>query len=111
MNHHATAEFRACHRALPAPVRAPAHENFELLKADPRHPSLHFERIGPVWSARVGLHHRAPAAQDGEDLLWFWIGTHAGYDRLVGAREHPADAANRSSGLAAPPACTFSTWV
>ena len=34
-------------------------KNFELLKSNPKHPSLHFKRIGKLWSARVGEHHRA----------------------------------------------------
>lgn len=65
------------------PVRQLADKNFALLKTDPRHRSLHFKRIGPLWSARVGLHHRALAAEAGADLVWFWIGTHAEYERLV----------------------------
>jgi hypothetical protein len=84
VKHFATPDFWACHRALPAAVRALADKNFELLKADPRHPSLHFKKVGDLWSARVGLHHRALAVADGEDLVWFWIGSHAGYDRLIG---------------------------
>jgi hypothetical protein len=31
----------------------------------------------------VGLHYRALAVEDGADLIWFWIGTHAEYDRLL----------------------------
>jgi hypothetical protein len=37
-----------------------------------------------MWSARVGIHYRAIAVEDGSDLIWFWIGHHAEYDRLVG---------------------------
>jgi len=37
------------------------------------------------WSARVGLHYRALAVEDGGNLLWVWIGTHSDYDRLVQA--------------------------
>ncbi|WP_436815073.1 ParE family toxin-like protein [Neorhizobium sp. DT-125] len=61
-----------------------ADENFELLKRDPKHPSLRFKRIGRFWSARVGKSWRALAIQDGEDFVWFWIGSHAGYDKLIG---------------------------
>lgn len=84
MNHHATKDFWHCYHALPDTVRQLADKNFALLKADPRHPSLHFKRIGPLWSARVGLHHRALAVAHGSDAIWFWIGTHAEYDRLTG---------------------------
>jgi hypothetical protein len=48
------------------------------------HPSLHWKRIsGAVWSARVSYQYRAVARVNGEDVLWFWIGSHAGYDRLL----------------------------
>jgi hypothetical protein len=34
---------------------------------------------------RVGLHHRALAVESGEDVIWFWIGSHAEYDTLLRA--------------------------
>jgi len=37
-----------------------------------------------LWSVRIGLHYRALAIEDDEDLLWIWIGSHAEYDRLLG---------------------------
>ena len=64
-------------------VRKLADRNFEGLKADPQHPSLHFKQIGKVWSARVGIGHRALAVRSGEDWIWFWIGSHANYDKLL----------------------------
>lgn len=69
---------------LPASVRELANKAFELLKADPQHPSLHFKKVGRFRSARVGLHHRALAVEAPDGLLWFWIGTRAEYDKLVG---------------------------
>ncbi|MGE5851324.1 MAG: hypothetical protein ACM362_14450 [Candidatus Methylomirabilota bacterium] len=84
MNHHASPDFWARYRALPAPVQDLANKAFDLLKADPKHPSLHFKKVGRFWSARVGLHHRAVAVEASDGLVWFWIGTHAEYDKLVG---------------------------
>ena len=54
-----------------------ADRAFSFLKADPKHPSLHFKKVGRFWSARVGLHHRAVAVEVPDGMLWFWIGTHA----------------------------------
>jgi hypothetical protein len=59
-------------------------QNYELLKANPRHPSLHFKRIGKLWSVRVGDHYRALGHDLPEGIHWFWIGTHAAYDKIVG---------------------------
>ena len=61
-----------------------ARRNFELLKENPRHPSLHFRNVGRNWLARVGISYRAVAVQDGDDFVWFWIGPHAEYDRIIG---------------------------
>lgn len=52
--------------------------------AIPAIPSLHFKKVGRFWSARVGLRYRALAVAAEGDLVWFWIGSHADYDRLTG---------------------------
>jgi len=84
LNHYASPDFWSCYRALPAEVQGLADKSFSLLKADSRHPSLHFKKVGRFWSARVGLHYRAVAVEAPDRLLWFWIGTHAEYDKIVG---------------------------
>lgn len=65
-------------------MRLLADKCFELLKANPQHPSLHFKRVGRFRSVRVGLHYRALGTDVADGVLWFWIGTHAEYDELVG---------------------------
>ncbi|WP_244618765.1 hypothetical protein [Rhizobium sp. 18065] len=83
MKHHATAAFWEEYHRLPRHIRELADIQFELLRTDPRHPSLHFKPLGRVWSARVGKSWRALAIRDGDDFVWFWIGSHAGYDKLI----------------------------
>jgi len=84
LNHYASPDFWSCYRALPAEVQGLADKSFSLLKANPQHPSLHFKKVDRFWSARVGLHYRALAVEVPDGLLWFWAGTHAQYDKLVG---------------------------
>ena len=84
MKHHASTSFWTCYRALPRSVRELADQAYERLKADPRHPSLHFKKVGKFWSVRVGGHHRALAVEADDGLVWFWIGSHADYDKLLG---------------------------
>jgi hypothetical protein len=84
LNHHASPDFWACYRGLPAEVQALADKAFALLKDNPRHPSLHFKKVGRFWSARVSAHHRALAVEGAEDLVWFWIGAHREYERITG---------------------------
>lgn len=83
MNHFASPEFWEHSGRLPDDIRELADKNFALLKADPRHPSLRLKKVGELWSVRVGLRHRALAKERAEGLVWFWIGPHAAYDRLV----------------------------
>jgi hypothetical protein len=83
VRHFASPRFWQHYRQLPAEVRALADKNFQLLKADPKHPSLHFKKIGKLWSARVGAHHRALGLDRPEGVVWFWIGSHADYDKLL----------------------------
>jgi hypothetical protein len=84
VNHFTTPEFWDLYRKLPEAIQKLADENYDLLKTDSRHPSLHFKQIRAYWSVRVGLHYRALAIKDSEfDLLWFWIGEDKEYERLV----------------------------
>jgi len=81
--HTASTRFWALYDALPKSVREIADKNFQLLKSDPKHPSLHFKQIGKVWSVRVGKYHRALGHDVGGGVQWFWIGSHADYDQIV----------------------------
>ena len=83
LTHHAAPEFWDAYQNLPATVRRQADRTFAKLKSDQYHPSVHFKQVGRYWSARVGLHYRAVALRDENEFIWFWIGTHAEYDKLL----------------------------
>ena len=85
MKHRTSPKFWGCYEQLPVAIQILADENFELLKSDSRHPSLHFKKVGRFWSVRVGIHYRAIGVQKDDDVVWFWIGHHAVYDRMIGA--------------------------
>ena len=55
-----------------------------MLKADSKHPSLHFKKVDAYWTARVGLQYRAIGIEVQGGMLWFWIGRHAEYDNFIG---------------------------
>jgi hypothetical protein len=69
LTHHASPEFWTCYNALPVPIREQANKAFELLKANPKHPSLHFKKVGRFWSARVGLHYRAVGVDASDEIV------------------------------------------
>jgi hypothetical protein len=78
-----TARFWTSLARLQEPIQRVAHLNFELLRRNSAHPSLHFKKIGNLWSARVGINHRALAVEDGADFIWVWVGLHDEYQRLI----------------------------
>ncbi len=86
MKHRTTAKFWQLYNSLPEPIQRLADQNYELLKNDPWHPSLHFKKVGKFWSVRIGIHYRAVAVEYGEDIVWFWTGHHDGYDRIIAGR-------------------------
>jgi hypothetical protein len=83
VKHHATPKFWTAYDALPPAIKRLADTNYRLLKTDSRHPSLQFKKIGRYWSVRIGLRYRALAVEADGDYVWFWIGSHADYDRLT----------------------------
>lgn len=83
MTHLASPCFWEAYDSLPGSVQRIANRSFQTLKKDPKHRSLHFKKIGRYWSVRVGIRYRALAVEVGNDLLWFWIGSHAEYDKII----------------------------
>ena len=83
MRHFASPAFWDAYEKLPAAVRELADKNYELLKRDPNHPSLHFKKVGRFRSVRIGLRYRALGTDVDDGMLWFWIGSHADYDGLI----------------------------
>lgn len=86
MRHRATPKFWQFYTTLPEAIQQLADENYKLLKQDPHHPSLHFKKVGRFWSVRIGIHYRAVAIEDDQDIIWFWIGHHSEYEHLIRSR-------------------------
>jgi hypothetical protein len=71
---------------LPDSTRRQASRAYDLWRIDPNHPSLQFKRVSqrqPIYSARIGLGHRALGHWEGDTITWFWIGSHSEYDKLL----------------------------
>ena len=83
MRHRATPDFWECYEALPIAIQRKADKAFAQLKRNPRHRSLYPKKVGAHWSARVDASYRALAVEDEGDIVWFWIGTHASYERWL----------------------------
>jgi hypothetical protein len=77
--------FREMYANLPQQVRLRARRAYLLFRRDPAHPGLNFKKVheeNNIYSARIGLGYRALGQMDGEVIIWFWIGSHADYDKL-----------------------------
>lgn len=86
MNSRTTRRFRELFAALPAHIQRQSRDAYRLFRENSSHPGLHFKRVHadpPTYSARVGLGYRAAGILDGDTVVWFWIGTHSEYDRVL----------------------------
>jgi len=69
---------------LPAEVRRAARKSYRLWKLNPVHPSLEFKKLGRLWSCRIaGTGYRSLAWKEQGAFVWFWIGSHDEYERLL----------------------------
>jgi hypothetical protein len=81
MKSRTTARFRSAFRAL-----RQARQAYKLFQQNPAHPGLRFKRVHtvkPIFSARVSRDYRVLAVRDDDTLIWFWIGSHSDYDKLI----------------------------
>jgi hypothetical protein len=86
MTSRTTRSFRELFAALPTSVQSQARHSYHLFRENPAHPGLHFKQVHadpPTYSARVGISYRAVGVLDGDTIIWFWIGSHADYDKLL----------------------------
>jgi hypothetical protein len=86
MQSYTTRQYRVCFAKLPAAVKRTARAAFRKWQTDPFHPGLHFKPIRrnhAIYSVRITRDWRALGVREGDKIAWFWIGSHAEYDRLV----------------------------
>jgi hypothetical protein len=79
----ANSDFWEAFNGLPPAIQSLARKSFRVWITNPSHPSLHFKPVGQYWSVRVGIAYRALAVKRGDDFIWFWIGHHKDYERLI----------------------------
>ena len=81
------ASFWRDYARLPDPIKARAQQAYKRFSADPSHPSLQFKPLKAseaLWSVRVAGSYRAVGVRKNDsEIVWFFIGTHADYDRLL----------------------------
>ena len=81
-----TPRFWAAYRELPTEVREAARKAYALFRENPQHPSLQFKKVHerePRYSVRVTIGTVPSDPSRTSQITWFWIGSHADYDRLL----------------------------
>lgn len=79
MRHVTVEQFTELSSHLPVKVRKLAEHNFSVIKDYPNHPLLRMLKADGIWSMRVGSTYRALAVEEGETIIWFWIGKYKHY--------------------------------
>ena len=78
--------FRELYGDLPDQVKRQARRAYQLFQRNPAHLGLNFKKVDEeqnIYSARIGLGYRVLGQADGSDIIWFWIGPHGDYDKLL----------------------------
>ena len=86
MTSHTTERFRKTFAELPKQIQHQAKEAYKQFHQDPFYPSLRFKRVHstkPVYSVRINIDYRAVGMQNENEIIWFWIGLHDDYTKLL----------------------------
>lgn len=71
---------------LPTNIRQQAKEAYRLFTENSRHPSLQFKKIHStesIYAVRININYRAVGVVDSGEIVWFWIGPHTEYEKLL----------------------------
>lgn len=87
MKSHLTKEFIKQFDMLPERIKKLAAKNYKIWQSNPYHPSLNFKEIDStnhIYSVRIGIGWRALGIVRDNTIIWFWIGSHSDYDKILG---------------------------
>ena len=86
MKSRTTRRFREAYKLLPPDIRRRADRAYDLFERDPKHPSLRFKKVHStelIYSVRITQDYRALGILEEDTLIWFWIGSHTDYERMI----------------------------
>jgi mRNA-degrading endonuclease RelE of RelBE toxin-antitoxin system len=79
-------DFRRDYAALPEAVKKQVTAAYRLFISDHDHPGLRFKKLPPhadIWSVRITSDYRAIGRWRGNTIVWFFVGSHADYDKVL----------------------------
>ena len=86
MRSRTTQKFRALYQSIPKAFQEKARVAYQLWAQNPNHPSLRFKKVHPslpIYSVRIDRDWRAVGILESDEVIWFWIGPHAEYEKLL----------------------------
>ena len=83
LKHRANKSFWKLYKKLSPELQKQARKQYALLRRNPQHPSVRFKPVGKLWSARVNDNYRGLAIKRKDAYVWFWIGLHDEYERIL----------------------------
>ena len=83
---HTTKTFWKLYEALPEQIQRAAKTAYRRFEQDSSHPGLQFKSVHetkPIYSARISRDYRAVGVKNDDEIVWFWIGSHGDYDKIL----------------------------
>ena len=81
-----TRRFQEAYAKLPESIKQQAKTAFKRFQQNPEHPGLRFKKVHerePIFSVRISRGYRAVGVRKRGGIIWFWIGGHADYEKLL----------------------------
>jgi plasmid maintenance system killer protein len=90
-----TRQFKALYKELPEVIQLIAQEKYKKFVENPKHPGLRHHalkenKVGQIlkssYSVSINKQYRAIYIISNRRRVWYWIGSHANYDRMTGSK-------------------------
>lgn len=81
-----TERFRKAYKSLTIATKRKAKVAYQRWKKDPYRPSVNFKQVHDVkqiYSVRIGNSYRALGLKEKNTIIWFWIGSHEDYNKML----------------------------
>jgi hypothetical protein len=71
---------------LPDEIQKQAWISYRAWREDVWNARFEFKQVHPsqpIYSVRINRSYRAVGVRSGDEVVWFWIGSHSDYDNLL----------------------------
>jgi len=86
VNSYLTDDFIKQFGKLPERIQIRSRQAYRQWKENPYDPKFQFKKVHstkPIYSVRVNIGWRALGYKQNNSILWFWIGSHENYNKLI----------------------------